>query len=155
MIAALVSFLGGSFLRLLLGEVFAWWTKRQDHSQEMDRMRLQGELDAAQHARNQDAIKTQAALGIQVVQAKAEAYTSGVESDAWLEAVKGTTKTIGVWWVDAWNGVIRPFVATWSIIVITIHIANTGWVLDVNGWSLCSAALGIYRADRQLFKRGK
>ena len=155
MIAALIAFLGGSFIRMLMGEVASWWTKRQDHNQEMERMRLQNELDASQHARNQDAIRLQAELGVKTIHVQAEAHTSNVETDAWLEAVKGTTKTIGVWWVDAWNGVIRPFIATWSIIVITIHIANTGWVLDVNGWSLCSAALGVYLADRQLFKRGK
>jgi hypothetical protein len=28
-------------------------------------------------------------------------------------------------------------------------------VLDDNGWSICGAALGIYLADRSLFKRGK
>ena len=60
MISALIAFLGGSFVRMLMGEVAAWWTKRQDHSQEMDRMRLQGELDAAQHDRNQAAIRLQA-----------------------------------------------------------------------------------------------
>ena len=33
--------------------------------------------------------------------------------------------------------------------------AAVGWVLDDNGWSICGAALGIYLADRSLFKRGK
>ena len=35
------------------------------------------------------------------------------------------------------------------------HFAQNGWVLDDNGWSICGAALGIYLADRSLFKRGK
>jgi len=62
---------------------------------------------------------------------------------------------VGIWFIDAWNGIIRPFVATWAVIMVTLHFASTGWVLDENGWSLCGAALGIYLADRSLFKRGK
>jgi hypothetical protein len=69
--------------------------------------------------------------------------------------VKGTTKTVGIWFIDAWNGVIRPFVATWAVLMISAHFAQHGWVLDDNGWSICGAALGIYLADRSLFKRGK
>mgnify|MGYP000545108252 FL=1 len=155
MFAALLSFLGGSVFRMLFGEISSWMNKKQDHLHEMDRMRLQGELDNSQFLRNQDALRLQAELGVKLVQVKAEAVVDQIEADGWLAAVKGTTQTIGIWFIDAWNGVIRPFVATWAVIMVTLHFAQTGWVLDDNGWSICGAALGIYLADRSLFKRGK
>jgi hypothetical protein len=155
MFAALLSFLGGSVFRMLFGEISSWMNKKQDHLHEMDRMRLQGELDNSQFLRNQDALRLQAELGVKLVHVQAEAVVDQIEADGWLAAVKGTTQTIGIWFIDAWNGVIRPFVATWAVIMVTLHFAQTGWILDDNGWSLCGAALGIYLADRSLFKRGK
>jgi hypothetical protein len=100
-------------------------------------------------------MKTQAELGVQVIREKSTADSSVIESGAWLEAVKGTTQSTGIKLIDAWNGVIRPLVATWSIIIITIYYYKVGFILDENGWGLCGAALGIYLADRALFKRGK
>jgi hypothetical protein len=155
MFAALLSFLGGSVFRMLFGEISSWMNKKQDHLHEMDRMRLQGELDTSQFLRNQDALRLQAELGVKLVHVQAEAVVDQIEANGWLAAVKGTTQTIGIWFIDAWNGVIRPFVATWAVIMVTLHFAQTGWVLDDNGWSICGAALGIYLADRSLFKRGK
>jgi hypothetical protein len=155
MITTLISFLGGSVFRMIWGEASAWLTKRQDHSQELDRMRLQAEFDAAAHARNIETIKVQADAGVRVIQQQAAAHVQGTEADAWLDAVKGTSRNTGIKLIDAWNGVIRPFVATWAVAMITIHYAHNGWVLDENGWGLCGVALGIYLADRALFKRGK
>jgi hypothetical protein len=155
MFSALLSFLGGSVFRMLFGEISSWMNKKQDHLHEMDRMRLQGELDNSQFLRNQDALRLQAELGVKLVHVQAEAVVDQIEANGWLAAVKGTTQTIGIWFIDAWNGVIRPFVATWAVIMVTLHFAQTGWILDDNGWSICGAALGIYLADRSLFKRGK
>lgn len=154
MISALISFLGGSVFRMIWGEISAWMTARQDHEHEIERMRLQGELDAAAHARNLEAIKVQADLGVREISVKAEAAIDEIEAQGWLEAVKGTTTKVGIYWVDAWNAVIRPAVATWSVLMITGHYRQW-WTLDGNGWAVCGAALGIYLADRALFKRGK
>jgi hypothetical protein len=155
MFSALISFLGGSVFRMLWGEISSFINKKQDNLHELELLRLHGTLDSETHARNMQALKTQAELNIQIVREQSEANVAGIESDAWLEAVKGTTKTIGIWFIDMWNGLIRPLVATWAIIMISINFANQGWILDENGWMLCSAALGIYLADRSLFKRGK
>lgn len=155
MITTLISFLGGSVFRMIWGEASAWLTKRQDHAQELDRIRLQAESDAAAHSRNLETIKVQADAGVKVIEMQSSSAVKSIETDAWLEAVKGTNRTVGNRFIDAWNGAIRPAVATWAVIIITIHYANNGWVLDDNGWGLCGAALGIYLADRALFKRGK
>jgi cytochrome c biogenesis protein ResB len=155
MFSALLSFLGGSVFRMIWGELSSWLNKKQDHEHEIERLRLQADIDANQHARNIEAIRVQSELGIKTIQVQAEAAIGKVEADGWLEAVKGTTQTIGIYFIDAWNGIIRPLVATWAVLMLTLHFAQNGWVLDDNGWSICGAALGIYLADRALFKRGK
>lgn len=154
MIMALLSFFSGGVFRMLWGEVSNWITARQDHKHELESLRLHGELDAAAHARNLEAITVQAGLGVQTIRVQAEADVDRIEADGWLAAVKGTTSATGVWLVDFLNGIIRPSVAIWSVVMITGNYARW-WALDENGWSVCGAALGIYLADRALFKRGK
>jgi hypothetical protein len=154
MITALFSFLGGSVFRLIFGEVMSMLNKKQDHAQEVERMQLQGQLDAAQQDRTQAGIKLQADLGIKTIQVQAESAIGQIEADGWLEAVKATGRSIGVAWVDAWNAAIRPAVATWSVGMMTANYAGL-IKLDDNGWSICGLALGLYLASRDLFKRGK
>lgn len=154
MISALLSFLGGSVFRMIWGEVSAWITARQEHAHELERLRFQEQIDAAQHERNLEAIKTQADMGIKVIEVQSQAAVGQLEAGAWLEAVKATASQSGIKWVDAWNAVIRPAVATWAVGMISGHYLGW-WLLDDNGWSLAGAALGIYLADRALFKRGK
>lgn len=154
MLTALLSFLGGNVFRMIFGEIISAWNKKQDHAQEMDRMRLQGELDAAQHERNQAAIKLQADMQVKVITVQADAAIGQLEAQGWVEAVKATAIQTGVKWIDGWNAVIRPGVATWSIVMMTlgefavIHLSE-------NTVALAGCALGIYLADRSLFKRGK
>lgn len=154
MISALVSFLGGSVFRMLWGEVSAWLTKAQDHKHELDRMHLQAELDRGQHERQLESIRVQAELGVKTIQVQAEAAISELETQGWLEAVKGTTKTVGIAWVDAWNATIRPAVATWAVLMMTAGEFGL-MVLSENTLAITGAALGIYLADRNLMKRGK
>lgn len=154
MIAALLSFLGGSVFRMIWGEVSHWLTARQDHTFEIERLRLQADIDAAQHARNLEAIRVQADLGVKTIQVQAEADIGELEAQGWLEAVKGTTRTVGIAWVDAWNAIIRPGVATWAIVMMTLGEVGA-MVLSDNTLAVASAALGIYLADRNLMKRGK
>ncbi len=155
MLTTLLSFLGGSVFRMLWGEVSAWLTARQQHAQELDRLRLQAEIDAAQHARNLESIKLQADLGVQTIRVQAEADTGRAEADAWRSAVESIGRSTGIWLVDAWNGIIRPLTATICLGLWVLHVAQGGWKLDEQGWSILSAALGLYLADRALAKRGK
>jgi len=154
MISALLSFLGGSVFRMLWGEIASWINKKQDHTHEIERMKLQGELEAAQHARNLEAIKIQAELGVKVIEAQAQSAVDQLEAEGWLEAVKATGRKVGIAWVDAWNAVIRPGVATWAIFMLTCNEFGAFVITDETA-SVCFAALGIYLADRTLGKRGK
>lgn len=154
MLSAVLSFLGGSAFRMIWGEVAAWLNKKQDHAHELERMRAQAEFEAAAHARQMESIKLQAELGVKVIRAQAEAKISEIETEAWLEAVKATGRKVGVAWVDAWNALIRPGVATWAVAMLSLE-AFAVIILTEGAASVCFAALGLYLADRTLAKRGK
>lgn len=148
MFTALITFLGGATVRLLLGHFFDFVTKWQDNKNEMSRLRLQGELDAAQFDRNQSAIRLQAELGIKVIEAQTEAHVTSAEADAFVEAVKATAQKTGIMWVDLWNGVIRPMLATICIVLWMVALAQRHFVLDEWDRSLMSLALGIFIGGR-------
>ncbi len=154
MLSAILSFLGGSAFRMLWGEISAFLTKRQDQRNEIERMRLQGELDAAQHARNLEAIRVQADLGVQTIRVQAEGAVTKAEADAWREAVVATGRQIGVAWVDAWNAAIRPGVATWAVFMLTCNEFGVFTISETTA-GVCFSALGLFLADRALGKRGK
>lgn len=150
----LLSFLGGTAFRMFFGEISHWITSKQEHSHEMQRLEFQAKQDSAQHERNMQAIAQQAALGIEVVRVQAEAAVDTMEAEAWLDVVKSTTKQTGIQWVDTWNAIIRPYVATWAVVMITLGEFAV-FTMSENALAVCSAALGIYLADRNLMKRGK
>lgn len=155
MFSALISFLGGSVFRMIWGEVSHWLTATQEHAHEIERMRLQGDLDAAAHARNLEAIKVQADLGVKTIQVQAQADLDRIEAGAWDRLVDSTTKLTGISFIDVWNGVIRPLLATLAIFVVVAEIAQHGFVLSDWDRELVGAILGIYVADRSLAHRGK
>ena len=59
-------------------------------------MKLQGDLDAAAHARNLESIKVQADMGIKVIEVQAQGEVDKIAAEGWLEAVKATGRSIGV-----------------------------------------------------------
>lgn len=148
MFTALITFLGGATIRLFLGHLFDFITKWQDQKNELARLDLQGRLDAAQHTRNLEAIRVQAELGVKVIEAQAEAHVTQTEADAFVEAVKATGQRTGVVWVDVWNGVIRPFLATVCIGLWITSLAERRFVLDEWDRALMSLALGIFVGGR-------
>jgi hypothetical protein len=152
---AILSFLGGNAFRLLFGEVFAYLNKRQEHKLEIERLELQGRLDAEQHSRNLEAIRLQADLGVKVIEAQRDAVLDQVEADAWAQAVTDVGKRTGIRFLDIWNGSIRPALATAAMIAVLFEIARNGFLLTDWDRELIGAILGIYVADRHLSKRGK
>lgn len=154
MFSALISFLGGSAFRMVWGEVSAYFTARQSHKFEIERLKVQGDLDAAQHERQQAAIKLQADMGIKVIEAQSSADVGKIEAEGWLEAVKAAGKAVGIAWVDAWNAAIRPGGATWAIALLTLDAFAVVKVSE-NTMQVCFAFLGLFVADRSLSKRQK
>ena len=155
MISALISFFGGSVFRMIWGEVSAFITAKQEHAQELDRMRLQGELDAAQHARNLEAIKVQSDLGVKVIEVQRDADIDRIEAGAWERTVDAVGKLTGIRFIDVWNQSVRPLLATLAILFVCFEIIERGMVLSDWDRELFGAILGIYVADRSLSRRGK
>lgn len=154
-LTTLLSFLGGNAFRMIFGEIAAYFDKKREHEQEMARMELQGKLDAEQHARNLEAIRVQAELGVKTIQVQGEIDLDKLAAEGFNTAVELTGRMTGIKWVDAWNQSIRPFLATVCIFLWIRHVQMHTWTLDDYGWAIVGAALGIFVADRQLAKRGK
>lgn len=152
---ALLSFFGGSAFRMIWGEVSSWLTARQNHRFEIERAKQQGELDAAQHARNLEAIRVQHEIGVDTIRVQAAADLGKIEGDAWRLAVEAVGKSVGIAWVDAWNATIRPLLATCAIFVLFQEILANAGTPTPHVLLICDAILGIYVADRSLSKRGK
>ena len=151
----ILSFLGGTAFRLIFGEIAAFFSKKQAHAQEIERMRLQDQIDAGQHARNMDAIKIQAELGIKTIQVQAEVSLNQIEADAWADAVSAGGKKTGIKFLDIWNGSIRPALASLAMAMVVFEVVKNGFILTEWDRELVGGILGIYIADRHLSKRGK
>jgi hypothetical protein len=153
-VSALFSFFGGTAFRMIWGELSSFFNKKQDHSNEMERLEFQAKQEALTHSRNLESITLQADLGVKTIQVQAESAIGQLETEGWVEAIKATSKPSGIPWIDGWNATIRPMVATWAVLIITLgEFAII--VLSPTAISVASAALGLYLADRTLMKRGK
>lgn len=151
----ILAFLGGTAFRLIFGEIAAWFSKQQAHKQEIETMTLQGTLDAAQHDRNLAAIRLQADLGVKTIRVQGEVANEAVEVAAWAGAVDAVGRKTGIKWLDAWNGSIRPMLASLAAAMVVFEFCKRGLVLSEWDRELVGGILGIYIADRHLSKRGK
>ena len=152
---ALFSFLGGSAFRMIWGELSSYFTKKQDHQIELEKMKLQGELEAAAQARNLEAIKVQAALGVQTIRVQGEEKVNELETQAWLSAVQNATAPTGTHWLDVVRGLVQPVLAYIAIIIWVLALNSQGWTISEWDKELVSAIFGVYLANRHLYHRGK
>lgn len=155
MLSALFSFLGGSVFRMIWGEVAGFIAKKQDHQFEIERLRLQNELEDRAHQRNQEALRLQSELGIKTIEAQAESNVMTAEAEAFTEAMKNAMKPTGIYWVDAWNGIIRPAAATLALVLWFLKLWHQNFVMEAYDTEITGVVLGFFFADRSLGKRGK
>lgn len=155
MFAALFSFLGGSVFRMIWGEISSFVNKRQDHNFELERMRLQNDLDDRAHQRTQEAIRLQAELGVKTIEAQAQSNVLTAEAEAFANAMKDAFKPTGIYWVDVWNGIIRPAAATVALVMWVLKLAHQGFVMQDYDLEITGVVLGFFFADRSLGKLGK
>jgi len=155
MFSALFTFLGGAAFRMIWGEVAAWLNKKQDHKHEIERLRLEGELDEKRHQREQERVRLVHELGIKEIQIAGDVAVQKAEADAWLERVKAIGRPIGIKWVDAWNACITPAAATIALALWILKLWDLGFQPEEWDHELIAAILGLYIADRRLQKRGK
>lgn len=155
MFSAILSFLGGSFVRMIWGEVSSWIDKAREHKREVERMKVQAELEAAQHARNLEAIKVQAELGVQTIRVQGEMDTAKLEAEGWAKSVEQGQKPTGIYVIDFWNGIIRPAAATFALWLWYHSVQLQSWTMQGRDWDMVCAILGWFFADRSMGKRGK
>lgn len=153
--SALFSFLGGSAFRMIWGEVSDFFKKRQEHAQQLDMMTLQGKLEGERHERDLARLKLQADLQVKEVQVMGDLAIQKTEAEAFVEAMKTAMKPIGIAWVDAWNGSIRPAMATIALSLWVLALYRQGFITGDWDRELIAGILGFYVADRALGKRGK
>lgn len=159
--SSLFSFLGGTVFRLVFGEAMSYFNKRIDHAHELAMLDKQLDVERERAALQQAGAKQQAELGIQVIQAQREAAVDVLDGQTFLEGVKATTIQTGIRIIDGWNAAIRPGVATWAVVMLTIEAL--GWLSLFGGAKelsdgtreVISAALGLFLASRDLARRGK
>lgn len=155
MFSAILSFLGGSAFRMVWGEISSWISERQEQKREIERMRVQGELEAAQHARNMEAIKLQTELGVKTIQVQAEADVGRIDAEGFYSVAREALKPSGIFLVDLWNGVIRPLCATIAVALWVVALCAANWGMQDWDRDLVAAILGFFFASRDMGKRGK
>jgi predicted dehydrogenase len=155
MVEALFSFLGGSVFRMIWGEVSSWYNKKQDHQFEIERMRLQADLEDKAHERMQASLRLQSELGIKTIEAQAEAAALTADAEAFANAMKDAFKPTGVYWVDVWNGIIRPSAATIALGLWVLKLNTQSWTMQDWDLTLTGTVLGFFFASRELAKRGR
>ncbi len=155
----LLSFLGGSAFRAIWGEFSSWLNARQEHKHEIERMRLQGQLDAEQHERNLAAQRLQVELVHKTIAVQADADVSRIETEAWRSAIERMQQPTGIRFIDGWNGAIRPAYATCGLALWLWweyhQMYANAWAVSAFSLDLIAAVIGFYFADRSLRKRGK
>lgn len=154
-LSALFSFLGGSAFRMIWGEIASYFTKRQDHAHEIERLKLEAEIDDKRHARELERLRLQSDLNVKEIQVAGDVAITKTDADAFLGAVRESIKPIGIFFVDAWNGSVRPAMATIALAMWVLALYRAGFVPSDWDRELIAGILGFYIADRTLAKRGK
>ncbi len=156
MFTTIFSFLGGAVFRMMFGAVMGHFEKKQEHTYEIERMKVSAELEDKAHARRQEAIAEQHKQGIQTIAVQAEANTSMIEAQGWANAVSHAFATpTGIFIVDLWNGIIRPSAATISIVLWVLALNAQSWRMEDWDKELVGVILGFFFASREMNKRGK
>ena len=155
MFSALFSFLGGSVFRMIWGEAASFFTKRQDHANEMEMVRLQGELDQATHARSLENLRLQNDLGVRQIEVQGAADVEKTDADAFKDAMRAAWQPTGTPFIDAWNGAIRPAAASVVLALWAAKLFAQGFKMDDYDLEISGVVLGFFFADRGLSKRGK
>lgn len=153
--SAILSFLGGSAFRAIWGEFSTWMNRRQEHAQELERMRLQNDLDIQRSTQQMASLRLQSELGIKTVQVQADAADRTADAEAFAAAIKQAAQPTGIRWVDAWNASVRPAVASVCIVLWVLALYQRSWVMIAWDFDLTASVMGFYFADRTLRRNGK
>ena len=150
MLGGLLSFLGGTAFRWILGEVFGFLKARDEHRAEMERTRLQIELERERAALQRAATQQAAELGVKVIEAQSEAAAEAAAALAHLRAIEGVNQASERKdWIGGFNALIRPQLAQVAILLLVAddffpeYVLLTPLMLE-----LFCAVLGVFVGER-------
>lgn len=153
MFSALFSFLGGSVFRMIWGEVSEFVNKSQDHKHEMEALRLQSDLEDKKALQELERMRVASELGIKELEVKTNAEIESKDADAFIAAMATVNVKTGNWFIDAWNGSIRPAAATTALLLWWFCLYTQGFVLTEWDKELVGVILGFYFAHRVFSSR--
>ena len=153
MFSALFSFLVGSVFRMIWGEVSEFVNKSQDHKHEMEALRLQSELEDKKALQELERMRVASELGIKELEVKTNAEIEAKDADAFIAAMATVNVKTGNWFIDAWNGSIRPAAATTALLLWWFCLYTQGFVLTEWDKELVGVILGFYFAHRVFSSR--
>ncbi len=150
MLGGLLSFLGGTAFRWILGEVLGFMKARDEHKMEMQRMTLQHDQDRDRALWQRESMAVAAAEGLKVIEAQSVAAKAQAADAAFLAAIGGVNEAAQRNdWIGAWNASIRPLLATVAIVLLVGQaIAPTWVVLSPLVMDLICAVLGVFVGER-------
>jgi hypothetical protein len=140
---------------MVWGEVSSFIKNKQDHSQQLDMMELQLELDDRKHERDMAIMNRSAELGIQKINVKADAEVNVEEAEAFTEAMKHAFKPTGFSFVDISNAMVRSSFAYLCWALWALKLYGQSWVMDDFDRHLMAVIIGFFFADRTLKKHGR
>lgn len=152
---AILGFLGSAAFRYIFGWISDFFTKQQDHVQEIAKMKLQAQIDAEAHSRELLRLKTVSELGIKQIQVQSEADLEKIDAQGFANASVAAIKPIGIRAIDAWNGAIRPAAASVSLAIWVGSIINRNFIINEFDITMLGVVLGFYFASRSLSKDAK
>ena len=149
---ALLSFLGGAAFRSLLNSVLTIWTTAQDHKHELAMLEMQDRLDERRRTHELAMAEVAHKQGVEVIRVRGEADLQRTDAEAFVAAMRSFNQRTGIFFVDLWNGIVRPAFATLCLFLLLRHFAALDWKLDSDGFQLIGAVIGYFFADRTLFR---
>lgn len=146
---ALLSFLGSAVFRWLLEKVFQITERKQDHAQEIERMRVQAEVDAAQHLRNLEMLRIQSELKLDLLQEEHRGAVEAADGEAFIASIKAAQPS-GIRWIDGWNATIRPLVSTVCVGLWALTLIERNFVPNEFDLAMIGAVIGWHFGTRSL-----
>jgi len=153
MFSALFSFLGGSVFRMIWGELSEAWNKHQDHKHELESLKMQSELEAQRAVQELERLRVASELGIKELEVKTNAEIESKDADAFIAAMQTINVKTGNWFIDAWNGSIRPAAATTALLLWWFCLVTQEFMLSEWDRELVGVILGFYFAHRVFMSR--
>ena len=153
--SAILSFLGGSVFRMLFGALMGYFEKKQEHVFEVERMKLQADLEDRAAERRAAALTQQAELKVEAIRVQGDMDIQTTELQGWSAAVATATARSGIWIVDLWNGIIRPSAASIALYLWVAALYAQSWQMTDWDKELVGVILGFFFASRMMQQRGQ